>query len=462
MYCGGTWQGIIQQLDYIQGMGFSAVSLVPRAVDTPTESVTRQIWISPVVYQVNGTENGEGYHGYWAQDLYGVNPNFGQPSDLVALSDELHERDMYLMVDVVPNNMAYEGDASQIDYSVFNPFNDERYFHPPCVADYSNQSSVEVCSQSTSANALPDLATEDPNVSNMLTTWISELVANYSIDGLRLDAANHMAPDFLRTVQDSAGVFIAGEVYNGDPGYACTYQGSMDALLDFPLYFPLARAFNSTGGDMGSLVQMMTYIKELCSDTSMLGAFVENHDLPRFASWTSDMALAENVLTFAFLSDNFPILYYGQEQHYAGGESPADREAMWTSDYNTDAPLYQYVALLNQIRSEIATFSDTGFLSCQQRVIYNDTSVIGLQKGSEGKQMIVVLNHQGSAGGRYTLNVPNTGLNSSGSSSGITELVACTTQTVQSDGSIDVAMNAGAPKVYYLTDLLQGSGLCGL
>jgi alpha-amylase len=25
-YCGGTWQGIINKLDYIQGMGFTAVS----------------------------------------------------------------------------------------------------------------------------------------------------------------------------------------------------------------------------------------------------------------------------------------------------------------------------------------------------------------------------------------------------------------------------------------------------
>lgn len=27
LYCGGTWQGLINNLDYIQGMGFTAVSL---------------------------------------------------------------------------------------------------------------------------------------------------------------------------------------------------------------------------------------------------------------------------------------------------------------------------------------------------------------------------------------------------------------------------------------------------
>jgi alpha-amylase len=36
VYCGGTWKGLIAKLDYIQGMGFTAV------------------WISPVVKQIEG------------------------------------------------------------------------------------------------------------------------------------------------------------------------------------------------------------------------------------------------------------------------------------------------------------------------------------------------------------------------------------------------------------------------
>lgn len=45
-YCGGTWRGIIDHLDYIQGMGFDA------------------IWISPPFANVKGqTPMGEAYHG---------------------------------------------------------------------------------------------------------------------------------------------------------------------------------------------------------------------------------------------------------------------------------------------------------------------------------------------------------------------------------------------------------------
>ena len=61
-YCGGTWSGIADKLDYITSMGFDA------------------IWISPIV--VN-TPNG--YHGYWASDITNVNPHFGSESDLLNL-----------------------------------------------------------------------------------------------------------------------------------------------------------------------------------------------------------------------------------------------------------------------------------------------------------------------------------------------------------------------------------------
>lgn len=66
--------------------------------------------------------------GYWAQDIYSVNSNFGTEDDLIALSAALHSRGMYLMVDIVTNHMGYLGCGDCVDYSVFNPFNTVRSF----------------------------------------------------------------------------------------------------------------------------------------------------------------------------------------------------------------------------------------------------------------------------------------------------------------------------------------------
>ena len=129
-YCGGTWQGIINKLDYIQQMGFTA------------------IWVSPVVKNIRTSgQDGDSYHGYWAQDIYQVNTNFGSAADLISLSKALHARGMYLMVDIVTNHMGYAGCGSCVDYSQFNPFNKQSYYHPFCLIDYNNQNSVEQASR---------------------------------------------------------------------------------------------------------------------------------------------------------------------------------------------------------------------------------------------------------------------------------------------------------------------------
>jgi len=80
LYCGGTWQGLINKLDYISGMGFDAV------------------WISPVTKNLEDTTAyGQAYHGYWQQDITQVNEHFGSANDLTALAANLHARGMVRM-----------------------------------------------------------------------------------------------------------------------------------------------------------------------------------------------------------------------------------------------------------------------------------------------------------------------------------------------------------------------------
>jgi len=88
-YCGGTWKGVASKLDYIKGMGFDTV------------------WISPVVDNIEGvTPYGEAYHGYWTRNPDQLNAKFGTADDLKSLAQSLHDKDMYLMLDVVVNHVA--------------------------------------------------------------------------------------------------------------------------------------------------------------------------------------------------------------------------------------------------------------------------------------------------------------------------------------------------------------------
>jgi len=49
---------------------------------------------------------------------------------------------MYLMLDIVVNNMAYNGDPNNINYGSLTPLNDQKYFHPYCPINYSDRTST--------------------------------------------------------------------------------------------------------------------------------------------------------------------------------------------------------------------------------------------------------------------------------------------------------------------------------
>ncbi|OXV06778.1 hypothetical protein Egran_05455 [Elaphomyces granulatus] len=438
-YCEGTWRGIINQLDYIQGMGFTAV------------------WISPITQQVpDESPYGTAYHGYWQQDIYSLNPSFGTADDLVALSGALHARSMYLMVDVVANHMAYYGEGNTTKYSVYSPFDNEKYFHPYClISNYDNQTNVEDCWLGDTTVTLPDLNTTRLDVQNIWYSWVHSLVSNYSVDGLRVDTVKHVQKDFWVGYQNAARVYCVGEVYYGDPEYTCPYQDIMDGLLNYPMYYPLMRAFQSTRSNMSELYNIINTLKKTCKDTTLLGNFIENHDLPRFANATDDMSLAKNVLAFIIFTDGIPIVYAGQEQHFNGGIDPANREATWTAGYNTQSELYKFIASANAIRRCIIG-GDYEYLTYKNYPIYQDNNTIAIRKGHDHSQAITILTSAGQLGGSHKI-----GLNGTGYAPGVsvTELFSCVTLSIDEHGNVAVPMGQGLPKILYPTSLLLDSDI---
>ena len=220
-------------------------------------------------------------------------------------------------------------------------------------------------------------------------------------------------------------------------------------------YQPLVSAFSSTSGSTTDLADAINTVKGDCKDTSLLGTFSENQDQPRFASLTSDMSQAKNVVTFTMLADGIPIIYEGQEQHYnalGGSTDPYNREAVWLSGYNTSATLYELITTLNQARKN-AISDDSTYLTYMNYPIHTDTTTIAMRKG----KVVTVLSNKGANGASYTQSI------SSGYASGtqVTELLTCNTLTADSSGNIVVPMANGLPRVYYPSASLSGSGLCG-
>ncbi len=72
------------------------------------------------------------------------------------------------------------------------------------------------------------------DVRSTWNAWITQLVANYSIDGLRIDSAKDQEQSFYAGFLAAAGVYAVGEVADGDPAYVAPYQNYIDGVLDYP------------------------------------------------------------------------------------------------------------------------------------------------------------------------------------------------------------------------------------
>ena len=91
-YHGGDLKGLVSRLDYIQGLGATA------------------IWLGPI-YKNKAVQGGPGqetagYHGYWITDFLSVDPHFGNDADMKAFVAATHALGMKVYLDIITNHTA--------------------------------------------------------------------------------------------------------------------------------------------------------------------------------------------------------------------------------------------------------------------------------------------------------------------------------------------------------------------
>ncbi|WP_311080644.1 family 14 glycosylhydrolase [Paenibacillus polymyxa] len=378
---GGDFQGIINQLDYIKNMGFTA------------------IWITPVTMQ----KSEYSYHGYHTYDFYAVDGHLGTMDKFKELVGKAHDKNIAVMLDVVPN---HTGDFQPGNGFAKAPFDKADWYHHNgdiTDADYSsnNQSKIE----NGDVAGLDDLNHENPATANELKNWIKWLLNESGVDGLRVDTVKHVPKGFLKDFDQAANTFTIGEIFHGDPAYVGDYSRYLDAVLDFPMYHTIKDVF---GHD-----QSMRKIKERYSDDRYYrdaqtnGVFIDNHDVKRFLNDASGKPGAnydkwpqlKTALGFTLTSRGIPIIYQGTEQGFNGGDDPANRENM---NFNANHELYQYIAKLNYVRNNHPALQNGS-----QKEKWVDDSFYSFQRSKNGDEAIVLINNSWSSQTRTIGNFDN-------------------------------------------------------
>ncbi|MFE1347398.1 pullulanase-type alpha-1,6-glucosidase [Streptomyces sp. NPDC058757] len=386
-YQGGDLKGLTQRLDYIKGLGTTAIWMAPIFKNKPVQGV--------------GKDASAGYHGYWITDFTQVDPHFGTNDDLRKLIRAAHAKGMKVFFDVITNHTADTVDYAEKKYGYRSkgayPYLDEdgRPFDDRAAigkvdADSFPYTPVEKANTKVPAwlndptmyhnrgdstwqgeNAeygdfvgLDDLWTERPEVVEGMKRIYETWVRDFDIDGFRVDTVKHVNLDFwtqwataldaYAKKQGREDFFMFGEVYSADTTVTAPYvtRGRLDATLDFP-FQDAARAFASQGAGADRLADVFAEDYRYTTDKANAYeqvTFLGNHDMGRFGAFlkqdnpnASDAELVRRTTLaneLMFLSRGNPVVYAGDEQGFtgAGGDKDA-RQTLFASkvaDYLDD------------------------------------------------------------------------------------------------------------------------------
>lgn len=306
---GGDLKGLREHLDEIADLGATA------------------LWITPVVKNIDGFVTGAGfpdwgYHGYWADDLYRLDPRFGSEAELKALVDAAHARGMKVLLDVVYNHAGYNAS----------------YLVDPKTRGWFRTEALGTCGKddlTLCVSGLPDFKTELPEVAEYLLGAHIPLAKRVGLDGFRLDTVKHVDHPFWqehrKRTREALGkdFFLIGEVWGGDaqsldPWFA---SDEMDAGFEFAFQ---GSALGWVQG-RGRTVAFDRYLKsrEKVRAGHLLAPFLSSHDVPTALHiLNGDTELFRLAVTLELTAAGIPVVYYGEEVGRRGGDWPDNRSDM--------------------------------------------------------------------------------------------------------------------------------------
>ncbi len=389
-YQGGDIQGLRDRLDYIEGLGTTAIWLTPSFKNNPVQG--------------EGTDASAGYHGYWITDFTQIDPHLGSNAELESFIDDAHARGIKVYFDIITNHTADLIDYAEGIYSYrtiadfpykdvngdivdvsalagtepfpqFNPATSFPYtpvrpaeneiMVPDVLNDvtlYHNRGDSTWTGESVTFGdfvGLDDLMTEAPLVVDTMidiyTAWM-----DMGIDGFRIDTVKHVNFEFWEVftaaIADHAlatpvtdEFFTFGEVYDADATKLAPYvrETDMTSVLDFTFQsvaVNYARGQSAQGP--AALFAADDHYTTGHSSASALPTFLGNHDMGRvgFLLQGAGDELTRSAFAheFMYLTRGQPVVYYGDEQGFVGlGNDKSARQSMFpslTAEYQ-DQPL---------------------------------------------------------------------------------------------------------------------------
>ena len=335
-------------------------------------------------------------HGYDTVDYFHVDRRLGTNDTLQNLIGAMKQRGLRVVLDGVFNHVGRDFWAFR---DVMQHGEQSQYCSWFCGLNFNEQSPYGDCFSYDGWAGHYDLVKlnlQNDAVRTHLLDAVTYWIQHFDIDGLRLDAADKIQPDFFRAlrhhcIQQKPDFWLMGEVVHGDYRqwandamlHATTnyesYKGLYSSHVD-QNYFEIAYALNRQFGPGGIYRGIDLY------------NFVDNHDVNRIASNLTTPGHLYTVYGLLFTIPGVPSIYYGSEWGVPGRRTDKS-DRMLRPALNLHAEryphpdLYDAIQRFAQVRHTSPALKHGNYEEC---VVASEQ--FAFQRKTDGQQVLVLLN----------------------------------------------------------------------
>ena len=346
----GDINGLTQKLDYINGLGFNG------------------IWLMPVMKSTT-------YHKYDVVDYYEIDPQYGTMEDFEKLIGECDKRGIKLIMDMVLNHTSalHEWFLSARRSLLHEPCGEEECIYDDLCPQHNPYCSYYNFTEEKPSGSgwlavpgtnyyyecvfwdqMPDLNLANENLRRdlqaMAKFWIDK-----GVGGFRLDAAKEYYTgsveknvevlqwfvDFCKSLDED--FYLVAEVWDSFTSYTKYYQSGIDSIFDFTLADAdgkIAKTLNyndnlNTAKSFGEAIETIDQKIKSYKVSAIDAPFISNHDIARGSGiYKNDSRKIKIAAGMMLMMPGSPFVYYGEEIGMAGSGTDPDKRApiVWTSN----------------------------------------------------------------------------------------------------------------------------------
>ncbi|AOW20319.1 glycoside hydrolase family 13 protein [Urechidicola croceus] len=318
---GGDLRGMIDHLDYIEEMGFTA------------------IWPTPVL--TNDMPESS-YHGYAITDFYEVDPRFGTIEEYIELSEKMRAKGLKLIMDQVANHCGSEhwwmkdlpfNDwvNQQESFENKEPLNNSNHRRTTNQDLYASKRDKKEMTEGWFVSAMPDLNQRNPFMAQYIIQNSIWWVETLNLGGIRQDTYPYPDKDFMSNwagaiMNEYPNFSIVGEEWSLNPllvGYwqqgkenKDGYVSNLTSTMDFPMQRNIVDALNETESWDNGLVKMYEGLANDFNYVTPKDILIlpDNHDMDRiFTQLNKDVVNTKMALSYMLILPRITQIYYGTE-----------------------------------------------------------------------------------------------------------------------------------------------------